>query len=54
MKSVVLLLLFVCSLLADVSGRVVDALGGELLARVRVKLVGTDSETATETCRSRA
>ena len=48
MKSVFsLFLASVAPLLAGLSGRVVDARGGEPLARVRVRLVGAGVETAT-------
>jgi hypothetical protein len=47
MKWLLYLLASAAPLLAGVSGRVVDARGGEPLARVRVRLLGTGAETAT-------
>jgi hypothetical protein len=48
MKFLLLFTASVLPLLADVTGRVVDARGGEPLARVRVRIVGTTWETATD------
>jgi hypothetical protein len=47
MKWLLYLLASAAPLLAGVSGRVVDARGGEPLARVRVRVLGTTVETAT-------
>lgn len=47
MKPILLLMALVSPVFADIGGLVLDARGGEPLARVRIRLAGTGFETAT-------